>query len=87
MTICKFKLKMIDVQQLLMPAGAQILTVQMQHGGPCLWALCDPTKPETQRLIAICGTGNPAPGDGCEYISTFQMAEGSLVWHVFEREV
>ncbi len=84
MTIWKFKLGMADKQQVLMPAGAQILAVQTQNDMPVLWALCNPHGPETQRLIAICGTGNPAPENSTGYIGTFQMARGSLVFHVFE---
>ena len=87
MTVWKFKLKLIDVQQVLMPAGAKILDIQEQYGAPCLWALCDPSNPETQRIIAICGTGNPAPhAKECEYISTFQLHGGSLVFHTFEKK-
>jgi hypothetical protein len=66
-----------------MPEGAEILTVQMQNGEPCLWALVDAHLPTTNRKILIRGTGHDASGVG-RYISTFQMKGGALVFHAFE---
>ena len=83
--ILKFELQVTDMQILAMPVGAKILDVQMQNGNLQLWALCDNSKPLIEkRKIAIYGTGNPMPDNCGEYIATFQMAGGSLVFHVFE---
>lgn len=85
MRIWKYPLAVIDCQFLNMPIGAQLLTVQMQNGKPCLWALVDETATETQRRgITIHGTGNPVPDDPGRYIATFQMMGGDLVFHAFE---
>ena len=84
MRIWKWTLNMTDVQTVEMPAGAKPLTVQLQGGMPQLWALCDERSPVEPRLIAIYGTGNPMPANPGRYISTFQMAGGSLVFHAFE---
>ena len=85
--IWKYKLEGTDGQNISMPKGADILTVQVQDGLPFLWALVDP-KAETEiRFIEIFGTGNPILSDmgtSRKYISTFQMREGRLVFHVFE---
>jgi hypothetical protein len=84
MTIWKYTLKAIDIQTLFIPSGAKLLTVQMQHDCPQLWVLCEPLRKPTPRRIAIYGTGNPVPHDAGEYISTFQMNGGALVFHAFE---
>ncbi len=84
MRIWKWTLKMVDNQVVNMPIGAKVLTVQMQNGEPQVWALCDEANPTEPRQIAIYGTGNPLPLEPGEYIATFQMHDGALVWHAFE---
>lgn len=86
-TIWKFQLELADRQTVEMPSGSQILTVQLQHGKPCIWALVDTSQTGKEiRVIEIIGTGNPIPNpeDKREYIGTFQFM-GHLVFHVFER--
>lgn len=85
MRIWKWTLAVTDKQTLQMPAGAKLLTVQMQGEAPQLWALCDETAPKMPRLIAIHGTGNPMPDEWPgEYVGTFQIHGGALVFHVFD---
>lgn len=84
-TIWKYPLDLQDKQTVMMPEGAEILTVQMQ-GAACLWALVDSRNVLTDRVIEIFGTGNPMHSDmGVErrYIGTIQQPP--FVWHVFER--
>ncbi len=84
-TIYKYPLLILDEQDIEMPIGAGILTVQMQSGQPCLWALVDTERPMSKRKVLIRGTGHPCDGvkDYC-YLGTFQMKGGELVFHVFE---
>ena len=85
MRIWKWTLAMKDVQTLELPSGAGILSVQIQGDMPQLWALCNnSTVLKEKRHIAIYGTGNPMPDDPGEYIATFQMHGGALVFHAFE---
>jgi hypothetical protein len=84
--IYKWSLAVTDEQTLELPLNARILSVQLQHGQPQLWALIDEHQPRKQsRRIAIYGTENPIPDSPGEYIDTFQMHKGELVFHVFER--
>lgn len=83
-TIWKWTLAVADIQSVPLPAGADVLGVQMQGGYPQLWALCDPKAEPQSREIAIYGTGHQLPHDPGRYISTFQMASGALVFHAFE---
>ena len=84
--IYKYKLEVTDEQYIVMPAGAEILTVQTQFGQPCIWALVDidETPCDIEYKFEIFGTGNPIDDDfEGKYIGTFQMAEGQLVYHLF----
>lgn len=82
-TIYKYKLQpgrtVLDL-----PIGATPLSVQMQHGEPCMWALVEPHQPTTRRFFDVYGTGHGMPADPGHYVATFQMDGGALVWHVFD---
>lgn len=88
-SIYKYPLKTEDVVRIKMPAGAEILTVQVQNGLPTLWALVNPDAPLYERIIEIFGTGNPVgigddSGSSRIYIGSYQLYNGSFVGHVFE---
>jgi hypothetical protein len=83
MSIWKWQLD-ADVQTVMIPVGAKLLDVQMQGGACCMWGLCDEKADKQPRRIAIYGTGNPMPDNPGEYIATFQMHGGALVFHAFE---
>ena len=92
-TIWKYQLEITDRQEIFMPYGAKILSVQVQHNILCLWARVrtyqNPVFGEVkeQRVIEIIGTGNPIPELGIheakrKYIGSCIM--GDFVWHIFE---
>ena len=86
-TIYKYLLRVADSQELLLPIGAQILTVQTQGEGVCLWALIDPTAEKEVRIIEIYGTGheiNYGMGTNRVYINTFKMFNDTIIFHAFE---
>ena len=84
-TIWKYPIVTTDFQEVEIPQGAKVLTVQMQEGNPCLWALVDPNAEKQKRVIAVHGTGHPVPDAVGEYLGTYRMANGALVFHVFIR--
>lgn len=88
-TIYKYPLEVTDVQTIRLPRHSEILTVQLQHGEPCLWAIVRPELPLEDRIIEIYGTGHPmrevtGPRLKRVHINTFQMHGGALVFHAFE---
>lgn len=84
-TIWKFALPpLTDVFVLEMPADAKTLTVQMQNGEPCIWAIVNPSSPCTPREFRVVGTGHTMPANVHAYVGTFQMLGGALVFHLFE---
>jgi hypothetical protein len=85
--IFKYQLELTDVQRLLLPRFAKILSVQFQGEDLCLWALVIPDQKSEDRIIRIIGTGheiNPSLQFNLEFIGTVQQYSGSVVWHVFE---
>jgi hypothetical protein len=86
LTIWKYQIRTTDLQTIEMPEGARILSVQVQHGAPTVWALVDPANPLVERMLIVCGTGNPCPSNLGAYVGTYQLQGGALVFHVFEAE-
>lgn len=74
-----------DSFNLQLPAGAKILTVQTQNEKPWMWALVNPDAAPETRYFKVRGTGHYCDGiDAANYIGTFQLHGGALVFHVFE---
>lgn len=73
----------------------KILTAQVQHNSIVVWAEVDTTAPNRKFQILPIGTGWPldAPGgkncvlDTHTYISTVQIAEGNLIFHIYGAEI
>ncbi len=85
-TIWKFPIEVTDIQTIEMPVKAQILTVQVQHNRPFLWAMVNSYYPIESRKIRIFGTGHDlSQEDASKYIGTFQVDGGNLVFHVFDQ--
>lgn len=83
--IHKYPLPLQDAQNLRVPNGTQILTVQVQAGVPCLWVLKDMTqKIEENIYINIYETGREILRKPGKYIGTYQVNNGQYVFHVFE---
>jgi len=87
--IWKFPLSANTTQGVSMPKDAEILSVQVNRGVICLWALCDPDAEVEDRAFAVFGTGHRYSDVifdkfADRYIGTVQMGSGVLVWHVLE---
>lgn len=70
------------------PKGGEILTVQVQNGEKYIWVLVDIQAEKEQRYFEIYGTGHNihcAESIKRNYIGTFQLVGGALVFHLFER--
>lgn len=86
--IWKYPLKVTDVQDIEIPHGSILLSVQAQDETPCLWALIYNTEAEKEiiRLRTI-GTGNAISNedfDPKDFLGTYQLGGGSFVRHVFQ---
>lgn len=67
-----------------MPAGAEILSVQMQDDRPQMWLLVDPKAEGEPRTFESFGTGHPVKAQIVQYLGTLQVSDGALIFHVFE---
>ena len=80
-TIWKFPLPGFN-GYVMVPFGAEILTVQMQERVPCIWALVNPNAKKVPQEFRIFGTGHDVDVPrNWRYLGTVQ--NGGLVWHVF----
>lgn len=71
-------------QTIEMPEGAQILSLQTQHNEPQIWALVDPGADKESRTFRAIPTGAEFSPAGLAYVGTFQINDGSLVFHIYE---
>lgn len=85
-TIHKYKLAMTDFQIIMMPINAKILSVQVQIDTLCIWAEVIDDVPLEGIEFYIIGTGHPIPNEPIEYIGTFQLNCGRLVFHLYKSE-
>lgn len=89
-TVYKYHLTITpDAQEILMPDGAEILMVADQRSTAKLWALVNTDKPMTPRTFRVFATGQEIPtgvieGNRLDYVGSFLMQAGLLVFHVFE---
>lgn len=89
-TIWKYRLSPREGQQdVEMPMGAKILSVQSQYDEICIWAVVNPeqTEMDTVRFNNLY-TGSPIPRNPGEYMATCQVQRGEsrsfiTVVHVF----
>lgn len=82
--IYKYVLWPEPTNNILIPRDGKIISIQIQNDKPVMWVLVDPIKPEIKRTFEIIPTGLKFDYDCKEYIGTFQVDGGSLVFHVFE---
>lgn len=83
--VFKYPLPISDVVEVVMPKDAKVLAVQVQNGTPCIWAAVNPTLEVETRTFRIAGTGHSIVDEIIDdYIGTFQLYDGQLVFHVFE---
>ncbi len=84
--IFKYPLQIRNSQTILMPYGAEILSLKIQNGIPCIWALVDEKSQLTERRFETYGTGHKIRheiGVGGMFIDTYYHENGE-VYHVFE---
>ena len=82
--VFKYPISPADYFEIEMPENSQILRIDEQSDLPCLWALVNPSNPKKLYRFRMAGTGHPInENETLEFINTFFMAQGALVFHVF----
>ena len=93
-TIYKYPFPIQDDVKIILPIDAVVLSIQQQSPHDQflqLWALTNPTTPETKVYqFKVFGTGHPIPDNIMQthkYVTTIITHNGRAVWHIFiERE-
>jgi len=86
--IYEFPLAVTDSQFIDAPYVGQVLTVGVQRGIPCLWAVVWPDEPGYGIDVRTFGTGHPIDISlqDYSYVGTYQLNDGALIFHVFCRQ-
>lgn len=87
LSVWKFPVETADTSKITMPRDAKVLRFGLQDGKPFLWVLVNTAEKRTElRHFRFAGTGHDIERfPSClEYIGTVDMADGSLVFHLFE---
>lgn len=81
--IHKFVLEFNSRQSVSMPVGSIILSIQVQKGVICLWAMVDKEETEKEdRYFRIYGTGEEVTQSEGRFLATVQLDH--FVFHIFE---
>lgn len=70
----------------MMPKGAQVLSVHIQHGMPQMWVLVDPAMESEERLFVAIGTGHrhEVVDLSGRFIGTYIYPDSHDAYHLFE---
>ena len=86
--VWKFPLEQVPAQVIEIPAGSELLSIEVQNGIPCIYALVDP-KEKNKKLIWIdvVGTGDQIVIEsGMRFMKTVMLHNGDAVFHIFVKE-
>lgn len=84
-SIWKFQFLTLGGEQVMqVPEGATPLFVDTQQGDPCIWYEVDTEAPTVEKKFEWHGTGHKVPNDGREHLGSVQLAQGALVFHLYE---
>lgn len=82
--VYKYEVPGTDEFTLDLPVGAKFLSVQVQYSTPVLYALVLTTNARETRRFRLAGTGHPIEDPRqLDFIGTFLVSGGSLVFHLF----
>jgi len=85
--IFKYDIPVADHFELDLPLNAEVLTFQSQRGSFYIWAIIEEGLNDEKRYFRLAGTGHDLTEDSPKikkYIGTAQIANGGLVFHLFE---
>lgn len=90
MIIYKKELALTGIQTVLLPVEAEIISLQIQKGVPCIWYSFteDEEEEEEQENVTLVTMGTGETYDPFNkkliYIGTYQLHGGNFVGHVFK---
>ena len=85
-TVWKYELSLVNKQKIVVPVAFKPLSVQIQNGTLCLWAVVNSACDMKDVLITIEGTGMECNCFEHTYVGTVQLSS-ILVFHVFAEDL
>ncbi len=83
--VYKYPLGIKSSASIVMLKNTEILKLDLQNNQPCIWAIVDINQTEMKaRTFRTYGTGQALEAHPGEYIDSYQVDDGKLVFHVFE---
>lgn len=94
-TVHKYPIQMNELFWLKLPAGAEVVHVDVQRGEPMMWIKVNTANCIRETLFGVFGTGHPIdaadpyfPDDinpmfNAPHLGSFMMNGGNLVFHLF----
>jgi len=86
-TIFRYVFETTDEFELSMPLHAKILAVQAKGNAPSMWAMVNEAETVNEkRKFRVYGTYQQieVPLSHLDYLGTYQLHGGTLIFHVFE---
>ena len=83
--IYKYLLTIDANNSIELPKNSKILSLQLQNNNPCIWVLVDPKEPLEVINFVTYGTGHEIKSGLGDFIGTYQLHDGALVFHVFKQ--
>jgi hypothetical protein len=85
-TVHKYPLDLDQkINKIGMQRNAKLLTVQVQCGSACVWALVDREEPIVIRHLRVACTGcDMTSSEAHSYVASIQTPDGSMIFHVFD---
>lgn len=90
LTIYKYPIPIEDNFTISLDRNAKVLCVQTQNDKPFIWVMLDDKEPiKVEKEFWLRGTGHDCeevqPYTGVKYVGTFQMRNGTIVFHLFTK--
>ena len=84
--VYKYAVPITDFPVIPMPEYSKVLSAQVQYDQVFIWALVDLNLNHkmVERKFMLAGTGHPIFETDLDFIGTVQLADGSLIYHLFE---
>lgn len=84
-TVYKYEVPLDDTFYVDLPKDSKVLSVGVQNDVPYIWVFVDDENEDSRKVFRLAGTGHPiADYLDLEFIGTFQLRSGNLVFHLFE---
>lgn len=82
-TIHKYVLDLQGDWKIRAPEVFEPLSVQLQRGQICIWAIVDPQGEQRQHQFYVAGTGHPLRQDAAAQRFVGTVQQNDFVWHIF----